>query len=122
MDVILDSANNYTIEGDPQDVFSAIGAISEYLRQEGRSILSVRVDGAEIAPEQVTERLKDMPTANVARLEIGSEQTAKLVEDCLQGLREYLPELPNICRSLAEGFQGEKPDEGFDPFGKTAAL
>jgi hypothetical protein len=122
MDVILDSASNYTMEGDPQDVFSAVGAISEYLRREGRSILSVRVDGTEIAPEELTTRLKDTPTSGVSQLEIGTEQTAKLVEECLQGLGEYLPELPNICRSLAEVFQGENPDEGFEPFVKTAEL
>lgn len=122
MDVILDGATNYNLEGDPQDMFSAIGAISEYLRQEGRSILSVRVDGTEIAPEELTDRLQNTPVCDITRLEIGSEETTKLIEECLQGLEEYLPELPNICRSLATVFQGETPEEGFEPFVEMAGL
>jgi len=122
MDVILDGASNYDLLGEPENVLSAVGAVSEYLRAEGRSILSISVDGAEIAPEDLADRLKDKPASEVGTLEIRSESTAVLVEDCLKGLGENLPELPAICRSLAAVFQGENPDEGFEPFVHMAEL
>ena len=122
MDVILDGAGNYDLQGNPEDVLSAVGAVSEYLRREGRSILSVVVDGNEVAPEALTKTLKDVPSSSIERLEIGSELISKLVEDCLKGLGENLPELPSICRSLAAVFQGDHPEEGFEPFVQVAAL
>jgi hypothetical protein len=122
MDVILDGAGNYDLQGDPESVFSAVCAISEFLRQDGRSILAVTVDGSEVAPEEISKRLGDLPVSDASKLEIRSERTVTLVEDCLQGLGEYLPELPSICRGLAEVFQGENPEEGFDPFVEMAEL
>jgi hypothetical protein len=122
MDVIVDGASNYSLQGAPEDVFGAVGAVSEFLRSQGRSVLSVKVDGAEVSPENIAQRLKGKPLADVQRLEIGSELTSTLVEECLSGLQEFLPELPQVCRNLAEVFQGEKPQEGFDPFVELAEI
>ena len=122
MDVIVDGASNYSLQGAPEDVFGAVGAVSEFLRSQGRSVLSVKVDGEEVSPENIAQRLKGKPLADVLRLEIGSESTSSLVEECLSGLQEFLPELPQVCRNLAEVFQGEKPDEGFDPFVELAEI
>lgn len=122
MDVILDGAANYDLQGTPENVLSAVAAISEYLRKEGRSILSIKVDGDDIAPEELSARFKDTPPDAVSRLEIGSECTTALVEECLKGLGENLPDLPAVCRSLAAIFQGENPEEGFDPFVQLAEL
>jgi hypothetical protein len=122
MDVIVDGASNYNLQGTPEDVFGAVGAVTEYLRSQRRSVLSVKVDGAEVSPENIAERLKGKPLAEVKRLEIGSESTTALVEECLSGLQEFLPELPQVCRNLAEVFQGERPEEGFDPFVELAEI
>ena len=122
MDVIVDGASNYSLQGAPEDVFGAVGAVSEFLRSQGRSVLSVKVDGEEVSPENIAQRLKGKPLADVQRLEIGSELTSTLVEECLSGLQEFLPELPQVCRNLAEVFQGEKPQEGFDPFVELAEI
>jgi hypothetical protein len=122
MDVIVDGASNFKLQGTPADVFGAVAVVSEYLRGEGRSILSVKVDGEEFTPEVMAERLQGTPLSSVQRLEIGSESTLALVEDSLQGLLEFLPELPHICRNLAEVFQSEKPEEGFDPFVELAEI
>ena len=122
MDVIVDGASNYNLQGTPDDVMGAVAAVSEFLRAQGRSVLSVKVDGEVVSPETIADRLKGTPLASVSRLEIGSESTTTLVEDCLQGLQEFLPELPQVCRNLAEVFQGEKPEEGFDPFVELAEI
>lgn len=122
MDVILDGASNYDLQGEPENAFSAVAAVSEFLRRDGRSILSVKVDGEEVLPEALADRLTDLPVSKIQRLEIGSAQTATLVEECLQGLGENLPELPAICRGLAQVFQGETPEEGYEPFVDLAGL
>lgn len=122
MDVIVDGASNYNLQGTPDDVMGAVAAVSEFLRGQGRSVLSVKVDGEVVSPETIADRLKGAPLSSVSRLEIGSESTTTLVEDYLQGLQEFLPELPQVCRNLAEVFQGEKPEEGFDPFVELAEI
>ena len=122
MDVIVDGAGNYDLKGEPVDVLSAVGAVSDYLRSQGRSILSITVDGTAIQPEELSERLRDVPAVDVRRLEITTASTAELVEDCLQGLNETLPELPEVCRNLAQVFQGENPEAGFDPFVELAGI
>lgn len=122
MDVIVDGASNYNLQGTPEDVFGAVGAVSEFLRSQGRSVLSVKVDGEEVSPENIAQRLKGKSIADVTRLEVGSESTSALVEECLSGLQEFLPELPQVCRNLAEVFQGERPEEGFDPFVELAEI
>ncbi len=122
MDVIVDGASNYNLQGAPEDVFGAVGAVSEFLRSQGRSVLSVKVDGEEVSPENIDQRLKGKSIADVTRLEVGSKSTSALVEECLSGLQEFLPELPQVCSNLAEVFQGEKPDEGFEPFGELAEI
>lgn len=122
MDVIVDGASNYDLKGEPADALTAVGAVSEFLRSQGRSILSVKIDGNDVQPEEMTDRLKDLPTSAVERLEIGSEATSVLVENCLEGLSTTLPELPAVCRNLAEVFQGENPEEGFDPFVELAGI
>lgn len=122
MDVIVDGEGNYNLKGEPADVLSAVGAASELLREQGRSILSLKIDGVEVRPEELTGRLNDIPVASIQTLEIGSEQTTVLVEDCLKGLECLLPELPGVCRDLALVFQGETPEDGFDPFVELANI
>lgn len=122
MDVIVDGAKNYDLKGEPADVLSAVGAVSDFLKGQGRSILSISVDGEDVQPEDLATRLKGMPTESVSRLEIGSELVTVLVDNCLKGLNESLPELPHACRNLAQVFQGESPEDGFDPFVEIANI
>lgn len=122
MDVIVDGASNYDLKGDPADVLAAVAAVSDFLRGQGRSILSVKLDGADVQPEDLAERLRDIAPSSVGRLEIGSESTAALIEASLAGLNETLPELPKVCRNLAEVFQGENPESGFEPFVELAGI
>jgi len=122
MDVIVDGAGNYDLKGEPASVLSAVAAVSEFLRSQGRSILSVKVDGADIKPENLADQLRDLSPASVGTLEIGSESTSSLIEATLAGLNETLPELPNVCRNLAQVFQGDSPDTGFEPFVELAGI
>ena len=77
MDVIVDGASNYNLKGNPEDVLGAVAAVSEFLRGQGRSILSISVNGEEVSPEALADRLKNTPIASVSRLERSLETSSR---------------------------------------------
>jgi hypothetical protein len=44
------------------------------------------------------------------------------VNNCLAELERALPELPEVCHRLAEVFQSERPESGYEPFEQLAAI
>lgn len=122
MEVILDGERNFALEGEPPDALSVVVAISEYLREQGRSIMSVTLDGAPIEPDDLVTALEDKPLDEVGAIEITSETVAALVAQCVAELETVLPELPQACRHLAELFHSEQPGEGFEPFTELAGI
>ena len=122
MDVIVDGGRDFRLQGEPADVLSAVVAAGEYLVAKGRALMSVKVDGEDIAPERLVETLQGKPLEQVKELRIASEDVTKLVDSCLAALGETLPELPKICHKLAAVFQGSNPTEGFEPFQRMADI
>lgn len=122
MEVIIDGQRNFEVRGTPADVFEVVAAISEHLQAQRMAMMSLRVDGAEIKPEQVMAQLQGRDVASVNSLEVGSSPLRSLVSECLAELQEALPHLPKACRDLANVFHGDKPEEGYDPFTELAAL
>lgn len=116
MDVSVDGKRNFALQGEPKDVLSAVAAVSNYLRSQGRALLSIHVDGAEIPADKLVEALEEKPLADVETLAVQSADIAALANDLLDGLREAVAELPKACHELAQVFHGEKPEEGFEPF------
>ncbi len=122
MDVIVDGESNFELTGEPEDVLSVMGAVSEFLSEQGRGIMSVAVDGVAVTPDKVVEELEDRPLSEVKVLEIGSEDVGSMVGTCLSELEKALPDLPDACRSLAEVFHSETPEEGYEPFQELADI
>ncbi len=122
MDVIVDGERNFEVTGTPKDVFAVVGAVSDFLRERGRAILSLNLDGADITPESLAESLEGKTLEAHQRLEVSSGLIATMVGACLDELQKCLPELPKACRGLAEVFHGESPEEGFAPFEELAGL
>lgn len=122
MEIRIDGEHNFELLGEPQDVLAAVGAVNEYLRSNGRAILSLVLNGETITPETMAKRLKGMAISDSLVLDVGSESIESMVETCLAELNAVLPELPEACRSLAQVFQGDKPEEGFDPFIELANI
>ena len=122
MNVIVDGESNYDVKGDPKDILSVVAAVSDFLREKDRAILSVCLDNEDVSPESVTERLEGVSLDSHTTLEITSEDIRTMVDKCLVELQENLPELPTACRSLAEVFHGENPEEGFTPFDELANI
>lgn len=122
MEVIIDGQRNFEVRGTPADVFEVVAAISEHLSEQRLAMMSLRVDGEELRPEQVPEKLLGLDVASVRTIEVGVSPLKSLVSDCLAELEEALPHLPKACRDLAAIFHGDTPEEGYDPFTELAAL
>lgn len=122
MEVIVDGARNFAVEGDPDDVLAVVGAADKFLLGQGRMIVSVTVDGHPVAPEDLVGELESREVSEVRTLEIVSEEQGRLVEECLEELRASLPELPAACRALSQVFHGEEPGSGYEPFQQLAEI
>lgn len=122
MEVIIDGQRNFEVEGRPESVMEVLGAVEEHLRAHQRGMLSLRVDGEEVPPNQVQARLEPLSPQGVKTLEITSEELGVLVESVLASLRQVLPELPKACRDLAKVFQGDSPEDGYEPFHQLAQI
>lgn len=122
MEVIVDGSSDFKLEGEAEDMLEVIGAIGEWLQQQRRSIQSVKVDGEFLGPEIIEDKLKDRSPTTVARVEIESASIAHLIQDSLNDLAQYVPDLADACRELARVFQGDHPEEGFEPFEQLAEI
>ncbi len=122
MDVTIDGERNFRFEGEPPDMMSALVAINDFLRKNRRGMLAVRMDGANLMPDELVEAMADKPVSGVNTLEIDSEDLQMLVDSCLSEMEENLPDLPRVCHEMAEVFHGEEPTQGFEPFEQLAAI
>jgi hypothetical protein len=122
MEVIIDHERTFRFPEEPGDVLSAVAMISESLRKKGRAILSLRVNDVAVSPEDLIPTLENRPLSAVNLLTIVSEDITTLVTNSLAELERVLPELPEVCHRLAEVFQGECPESGYEPFQQLAMI
>ncbi len=122
MNVIVDGQANFEVQGDPDNVLAVIAAASEYLHDQKRAILSVKIDGQPVAYTEMVEELKNKSLDSVETLTIVSEEVNLLVKSCLDELEQALPDLPTACHDLAEVFQGAEPELGYEPFYQLAEI
>ncbi len=122
MRITVDGESNFELTGEPADALGVLGAVNEWLRERGRSMVSVRVDGEALSPDTVLAQLEGRALDTVNELEVLSTASSVLVEEELQSIQEVLPELPKACRELAKLFHSETPAEAYEPFTELAAL
>jgi hypothetical protein len=122
MEVIVDGERGVSPSEGHEDVLSVLVEISDIIRAKKKGILKLEVDGVNIPPSEVAEVLSEKPLQDVQQLQILTGDLAEMLDSALQALEENVPELPNVCRTLAEVFQGENPEEGFDPFQEIARI
>ena len=96
--------------------------ICEYLRDHGRGILSVRLNGEAVTPDGLLSRLKGRPLSDILTIEIESAEIQRLVTEALAELQDAVVKLPELCRQLAELFQSETPEQAYAPFHKLAEI
>lgn len=122
MEVYVDGHQHALSEELSGTLLEVVAALSTRLQQNHRALLAVRVDGEDITPDDLRAKAGERSTEGIQRLEIVSEPLSRLVEQSLRDLDEYLPMLPQICHKLAAVFQGEAPDEGYEPFQQFAEI
>lgn len=122
MEIRIDNQPSSPLADEPRDVLAAVAAVSDYLRTRGRAVMSVRIDGRTVAADALAATLRDKPVADVNVLEIASEDIIGLVNNSLSELELVLPDLPDVCRRLAELFQSQDPNSGYEPFNQLAAI
>jgi hypothetical protein len=64
----------------------------------------------------------DKAVDTVGSVLITTRSLNEMVRDCLSRMRETVRELPGLCRSLAEVFQSDTPEDGFEPFQRLAEI
>lgn len=121
MEVFVDSDRWSALEGDPQDLLSAVAVVNQQLKNRGRAILSLRVDGENVPPDDLSAMGTRLLQA-IARIEVVSQEVRSVVEEALREIDEVLPELPKACHMLAAVFQGGNPGEGYEPFVQLASI
>jgi hypothetical protein len=122
MKLLLDGVEQ-TFDGDsPEQLIEVIAAVSNHLDSQQRAIINIVADGESVLPSEIRDLLSDKTVADLNELSITSELLSVLVGASLNDLREVLPELPKACHTLAEVFQGDVPEEGFDLFRQLAEI
>lgn len=122
MDVIVDGSSDFKLEGEADNMMDVIAAINQWLQSQSRSIQSVKVDGEELGPDTIEDKLKDRHPGDVSQIVIESASIHVLIQQTLDELSQYIPDLSNACRELAQIFQSDRPEEGFQPFEQLAEI
>lgn len=122
MEIRIDQSRKFQPESKPTSLIELLGEVSDWLRAQGRAMLSVRVDGTEVYPSDLPGKSKLMPLDNVELVEIATDEISKLVDTSLKELEGPLPDLAEVCHSLAREFQGESPESGYEPFHRLAEI
>ncbi len=121
MDIIIDGSS-VEIEGSPEDVMSVVIAVADELQAQGKAIVDLRVDGQTLPPDELVSQLEGKPIDSVDTIEVGSENIDELVCSELAEIRRVVPDLPEVCHSLAAVFQGNSPQDGYALFNKLAEI
>ena len=122
MNIVIDRQPPFQLPEEPEDLLSAVAMVSERLRKQGRAIVSLQVDGRVLTPDSLPAAAEGKGVDEVGTIEVRSEAIATLVRDCLRELENVLPELPQACHRLAEVFQSEHPESGYEPFERLADI
>ncbi len=122
MELIVDGTIRALREETPASIFELVVTVGRQLQEEGRSIMTVQIDGQEISAGILVETMQDKPAASARQVVITSADTRALVNEALSDMQSSLPELPVACQELARVFQSETPDAGYEPFQQLASL
>jgi hypothetical protein len=121
MQVKIDQSENYSVSENAQDALAALEEISNYLHAGGRAAIKFMLGGKSISTEKI-ESFRGKPVSALEGLRIETAQLSALVAEALDELEKTTPELAAACHRLAEVFQGEAPEQGYEPFQQIAEI
>jgi hypothetical protein len=122
MELIVDGDKSAIPAADSDLAMSTLETLSQQLHDQGRAIVKVLLDGADIPHSELAKTLGDRSVDSVSTLEIRTEPIDALIGQVLADLENTLPGLSRACHDLAQVFQSEAPHEGFEPFQNFADI
>ncbi len=122
MEVLIDGVKGFDFTTSPDTLQSALNEIMNYLHTQQLAMVKLKVNEQEVYPGRSLESIQEMSVSNIRTLEISTYPVQHLIEESIADLELYSPELSELCRGIAQVFQSENPDEGFDPFQKLSAI
>lgn len=121
MDVIVDGERNFSITGEPQTLLDVMAAARIFLQEKQRVVVKLTLDGEIVTLDQI-DAVAQRALTGIKVIDICSDSIKHLVEQSLSELQLVLPDLPQACRDLAQLFQGDDPESGFEPFHRLADI
>lgn len=122
MEVLIDGIKGFQFSNSPDTLQSALNEIINYLSNKQLAMVKLKVNEQEVYPGRSLESIQEMSISNIRTLEINTYPMNQLVAESIADLELYSPELSELCCEIAQVFQSENPDEGFDPFQKLSAI
>ena len=122
MEVNVDGKAGFPFDKETDTVFDVVVDIGKKLQEQGRSIMSVQIDGRQVSAEDLVDTMREKPVGEIQSILITSADTQALVQESLDEIERTLPELPRACQELARVFQSETPNAGYEPFQRLAAI
>ncbi len=122
MEVKLDGRSLDLEQLDCSGLLPLLQELIDTIESGNRALMQVVVDGKSLDPFNLAEEASKISLDDVGVLELVSGDVHAMAGQAIETLREHLPELPAACRSLAELFHGEHPEEGYEPFNNLAEI
>lgn len=122
MQIKIDQNDSYNIPENTTDALAALSQLSNHLRARGRAAMRLTLDGKPLPADKIAETFKDKPVDALAQLHVETAQLSTLIAEALEELEKSTPELAPACHRLAEIFQGESPEQGYEPFQQLAGI
>jgi len=122
MEVLIDGIKGFDFTIPPDTLQTALNEIINYLSNKQLAMVKLKVNDQEVYPGKSLESIQEMNISNIRVLEINTYPIHQLVNESIADLELYSPELSGLCREIAQIFQSENPEEGFEPFQKLSAI
>lgn len=122
MEVLIDGVGGFQFQTSPDTLQSALNEIISFLNDKQLAMVKLKVNEQDVYPGKSLEAIQGMSISNIRKLEITTYPIFQLIEESLNDLEKYTPEMSELCHEIAQIFQSENPDDGFEPFQKLSAI
>lgn len=121
MKLVVDGTT-WPVPSGMENVMDVVGEVMEQLSRDGRGVVSLLINGESVQPDDIQRRWCERPLEKDMEIEVTSRSIAELVHQSLADLEQLLPDLPQACSMLAQVFQGDEAESGFQYFDELAQL
>jgi hypothetical protein len=95
MEIKIDQNDRYQVADENMGALAALDGMNDYLREIGRAMVKLVLDGRPLPVGQLLEKFENSPASALAGLQVETEEISKLVSDALEELEKSTPEFLN---------------------------